>query len=118
MSYVTQRHIDWIQVSIDAVIIAGCLFLAFAPLDRRRVRAGWATRMFVIGGIIGIVGHVLGLFLGVHWVTFGRGANSGVWVILEYADGFLLGWLVALIMSGQLLGAKRDGKEISHEIAP
>jgi hypothetical protein len=118
MSYVTPRGIDWIQVSLDAVIIAGSLYLASVPLDRRRLRASWATRMFVIGGIVGIVGHIPSLLLETHLVTFGRGDNSGASVIIEFADGFLLGCLLALIMSGQLRGANRDGKETSHEMAP
>jgi hypothetical protein len=95
-------------VILDCVFIAGCLILVFVPLDKKRIRVRWANYIFVATGLIGITVHVLQLMLEMHWLVLANHADYRVWLQIRFFNGLLLGFLLTLTFSGQLLGIKRQ----------
>src|SRR5688500_8829185 len=93
--------LDWVAPGIALIAAVG---FAILPLDRSRVRSGWANALFVITGVVGIFvsGSKLMLLLG--WIVPFSGTIHQARVLL---CGFALGMICALILSRQLLGSKR-----------
>jgi len=95
-------------IVIDFVFIVGCAILAFAPFDKKRIRAGWAKLAFGIIAVIGIARGVVGLAWDLGWFTLGgeagRRLDGGVYMV----EGVILGFLLSLFLSGQVSGTKRD----------
>jgi hypothetical protein len=84
-------------------LLASVVF-ALVPLHRARVRAAWAKALFPLVGIIGVVLSSARML-----------ANGGTLVpsarfqqVSVLLCGFALGLIVALILSRQLLGQKRQ----------
>jgi hypothetical protein len=84
-------------------ILGGVCFLAL-PFDRRRVRSMWASRLGAVTGALLVCMGVVGVL-----------ERSGVWLPPAHANyaltrdtlrGMVLGFLLALICSGELRGRK------------
>jgi hypothetical protein len=102
------KDIELIPVIFDVVLIAGLLCFACIPLDRARIRARWATSVFVVGGTLGVMFHVVRLLLRMHWITLGHRADVSVDMLVSDIDNVLLGLILALIISGQLRGVRKS----------
>jgi len=97
------------NIVINCVIIAGCAFLGFVPFfDKKRIRADWAKLVFGIIAVIGIAKGVVRIAWDLHCFTLGGEASHRLNGSLQMAGGVILGFLLALILSGQLSGTKRD----------
>jgi hypothetical protein len=96
-------------IVIDCIFIVGCAILGFAPFDKKRIRAGWAKLTFGIIAVIGFAKGVVCLAWDLHWFALGSAASSRLDAFLyHFVDGLLLGFILSLILSGQLSGTKRD----------
>jgi hypothetical protein len=102
------KDIELIPVFFDVVLIALLLCFACIPLDRARIRARWATSVFVVGGTLGATVHVVSLLLRMHWITFGHRADVSVEMLVSDIDNVQCGLLIALIISGQLRGVRKS----------
>jgi hypothetical protein len=84
-------------------------FFGFVPFDKKRIRAGWAKAAFVIIAVIGIARGVVSLAWDLGWFALGSVSSSRLDAFLyHFVDGLLLGFILSLILSGQLSGTKRD----------
>jgi hypothetical protein len=103
------QNADLVGVILDCIIIAGCLFLLFIPLEKKRVRARWANYLLIATGLIGIAVHLVQFMLDMQWLLLGKNAD----LILRFVDGILVGFLLALLFSGQLSGTKRQEQALA-----
>ena len=101
-----------IQIILDWALVIGCAFLIvapFPPLERKRDRTRWAKAVLVCIGILGVAKGIACLSLDAGWYVFSESRryliDDGVRLVY---DGFALGAIFALILSGQLRGTKRD----------
>ncbi|MGA2029732.1 MAG: hypothetical protein ABSG87_06645 [Verrucomicrobiota bacterium] len=101
------QNIDIIGVILDCVIFAGSACIICFPLDKKRIRARWANFLFVATGLIGILVHVVWLAYDMRWIMLDGNAGSAIRMELHFVNGILVGFLLALIFSGQLRGIKR-----------
>lgn len=101
-----------IQIIIDWALVICCAFLIvgpFPPFERKRIRTRWAKAILVCVGILGVAKSMACLSLDAGWYVFSESQRYLIddAVRLVY-DGFALGAIFALILSGQLRGTKRD----------
>ena len=96
------------SIVIDFIIIAGCAFFGFVPFDKKRIRTGWAKKVFGIIAIIGIARGIVELAWDLGWFTLGSEVGHRLDDYLYMVSGVILGLLFSLILSGQLSGTKRD----------
>jgi len=92
------------------ILIAGCVYLAFIPFDKKRVRARWAKSVFAICAVAGITIGMFGLASVMGWFMAGRLLQS----YLDMVGGLFLGFIFSLIFSGQLSGIKRETKQLPN----
>jgi len=102
------KDIELIPIIFDVVLVAGLVCFACTPLSRARIRARWATSVFVVDGILGAALHVVSLLLRMHWITLGPRAYASVEMLVSDIDNVLLGLILALIISGQLRGVRKS----------
>src|SRR5947208_2880341 len=85
------------------VAFLACVIFALVPLERARIRATWAKAIFPVVGVIGALSSVRLL------ENAGRLVPSPRFQQMRgLLCGFALGLIVALILSRQLLGQKRQ----------
>ena len=106
------QNVDLIGVVFDCIIIAGCVFVVFVPLNKKRIRESWANCLLVATGLIGIANHVVQLALQIHWLLLGKDADF-INTELRFVDGILVGFLFALFFFGQLSGTKRPEQALA-----
>jgi hypothetical protein len=106
-----------ISVACDLAIIAGFTCYIFFPFCGKRLRATWATRVFVLSGLIGVAKGIARLMLDEHWFQVSNDMRPQLYLWLRLVDGILLGFIFSLILSGQLLGTKRAMQDGKHETA-
>ena len=80
------------------------------PFDRARDRANWAKTLFVLTGVIGCAMGATRLALDVRWLQIGDRPTRELHILLGQVGGLLLGFIFALIISGQLIGRKKETK--------
>jgi hypothetical protein len=95
-----------ISIFLYLVKLAGCAILAFAPLDKRRIRAKWAKSLFVLIGVIGVISNVCGLMWERGQFTLGKSASYRFDMLLHLSSGLIIGFLLSLVFSGELAGKK------------
>ena len=100
--------------SLHFVLIVGLLCVGCAPLQRKYVRARWANCLFVGIGVFGPAAHLVSLLLGMNWLVLSSRADEIVHLYLPRIDGLILGWLLALLISGQVFGTKQVNEGGSH----
>jgi hypothetical protein len=79
---------------------------ACALLERKRVRQRWAKSVFVI---LAIVGPIIGggqLAFDHGWISVGDEVRRGLQSTLAAGRGLMLGLVLALAVSGELLGRR------------
>ena len=99
------------KILIDCLLIAGFCCFAYAPFEKKRIRARWAKSIFAISAIIGIAKGVFGLARDSGWLVLGSETGRRLEGWLGMVSGLLLGFIFSLILSGQLSGTKRVVKE-------
>jgi hypothetical protein len=99
------------DIVFASIQIIGFAILAFAPFDRRRIRARWANCVFGICSIIGIARGVACLARSSDWFALSSQASRRFDSYYDLVGGLLLGFLFSLIFSGQLSGTKRAVKQ-------
>lgn len=93
---------------VDLVLVVACALFACIPLDRKRTRACWANWVFVVVGTIGVAMSLLRISMDLQWIALGADAAYRVHGGLHFIRGLLLGLVVSLILSRELLGAKKQ----------
>jgi hypothetical protein len=97
------------QILVDWVFIIGSVWWAFIPFQKKRVRASWAKAVFVSMGVFGFVKGISCLILDTHWQDFSETNRDLIGNVIRFmSNGFFLGAVLALILSGQFLGVKRQ----------
>ncbi len=102
----------------DCIGIAGFVWYALIPfLDRKRVRARWASFSILISGLLGAAMATLNLLRHSSLLVVSSETSH---IIARYRPGFwglMLGVMFMLMVSGQLLGTIREDQEIRHDPA-
>lgn len=85
------------------LVIAGlCGLFIIIGFDKTRARAPWARFLFAVTGLLGIAYAITAFLIDSHTVKFSRADIP----FLPELRGLILGFLGALLISGQLLGKK------------
>jgi len=90
---------------------AASIVFALLPLDPSRARAVWAKTVFLTVGIVGVLVTGTELLLALHWIVPSRDAARTIHQGKVSLCGFMVGLILALILSRQLLGTKRDSQQ-------
>ncbi|SRR6266567_8309485 len=96
-------------IFIDCSIIAAGVLFGFAPIDKKRVRAGWAKLAFGIMAVIWTAVGVVRLAWNLDCFQLRTDAFDRVNTYLNIASGMVIGIVISLVLSRQFTGAKRDG---------
>ena len=93
----------------NVLIMIGFVGFFLFAFDQRRSRARWAKGLLVGTGLIGFALGLVSLLINQHWAFVGDPACNLVSDVLNKVDGLLVGFIVALMISGQLFGTKPAG---------
>jgi hypothetical protein len=100
------------QIIVDLAFVIGGVCWIFIPFERKRVRAQWAKAVFVSMGILGFVKGITCLFLDAHWSDFSEVNHNLIDNVIRFMyNGFFLGVVLSLILSGQFRGVKKQSLE-------
>ena len=96
------------RIVIDCALIVLFVVFGLFPFDKTRLRAPWARSLFLLVATIGVSWELF--HLAMHLRVFAPGIDSSrpILVVSSGIGGLLLGFVVALIISGQLLGKRQD----------
>jgi|SRR5438128_1461048 len=87
------------------IFTAVCALFIRIGFDSTRARASWARLIFSVVGGVGILYTFTAFLVDSHAVTFSRGDIA---LPLATARGLILRLILALAVSGQLLGQKQE----------
>jgi hypothetical protein len=104
-------------ILFDCAFIVGFALLALNALDRKRIRAPWAKLLFMICAVVGIAKGGIGLAWDLGWFTLATEASRRLDGYSYLVGGLLLGFLISLIVSGELLGHKATGQRTDEQTA-
>ena len=96
-----------IHTICNYLIIAGSIAFGLIPLDKKRIHAPWAKRVFIIAAIIGVIDGSVELAWDMDWFSLSSGGSRLLEAVLHMVGGLVLGFIFSLILSGQLLGTKQ-----------
>ena len=96
-----------ILIILDSIQIVGFAIFIFPLFDKKRIRAPWAKLVFLLASIIGIAKAFAQLAMNFGLFTVSHEANQLVSDYISMASGVLLGFIFALVFSGQLNGKKQ-----------
>ena len=96
-----------ILIIFHSIQIIGFAILIFPAFDKKRIRAPWAKLVFVLVSIIGVAKAFVQLGIDFSWFTVSHGAGYLLNDYVSMTGGLLVGFLFALIFSGQLNGKKQ-----------
>jgi hypothetical protein len=99
--------INIMKTSTECFFIVLCIFIAFLPLDKKRARACWAKAVLLIIATIGIAHAAIEIALNSGWLI----ANCQLSGWLSLARGLLIGFILSLVFSRQMLGTKQAKAE-------
>ena len=105
------KNNELVQVVLDCVVIVGCTVLMFVPFSNDRVRDRWAKIVTFAIGLVGVICYSTYLMLDMHWLVLNSHSSYEVYRQLSFANGLLLGWLTALVISGQVFRRKPPENE-------
>jgi hypothetical protein len=88
-------------------LVASIIFLLI-PTGHSRSRAAWANALFVTVGIVGVLVSGTKLLLLLHWIAPSAATVGTIHQARVLLCGFALGLILALILSGQLVGSKQN----------
>jgi hypothetical protein len=92
---------------MDCIIVGCSALFGWHAFDKTRVFAQWAKTVFIIFAIIGVTTGLCGMARDIGWFALSEECNRVLGNSLALGRGSLLGLLVALILSRQLIGTKR-----------
>jgi len=95
------------RIALEWVLILAFTCYAIFPFDQRRNCATWAKYVMTLSGLLGVAAHLVRLMLHYDWLALGKATTSNLYLLLRYTNLLLLFVILGLIISGQLLGAKR-----------
>ncbi len=98
-------------------IVTGVLF-GLNPFDKKRVRADWANWAFGIMAVLCIAIGVVKLIGNLGYFQLNSDAFDRVNSYVCMAQGMVMGVLLALVLSGQFMGAKRGAEPGSSDANP
>ncbi len=106
------------NVFVDFIFVVVGVGLMFVPLDKRRTRASWANRVIVYTGLFTLLKAFICLSLDSHWIAPDHQMFYFIDTKLRLMfNGFYIGVIFALILSGQLHGTKRIEEQTKNEPA-
>jgi hypothetical protein len=95
------------DIVVQSVALIASIIFLLLPMDRSRSRAAWANALFVTVGIVGVFVSGTKLLLILHWIEPSISAVRTIGQARTLLCGFALGLILALIISGQLIGKKQ-----------
>ena len=102
--FIAGRKLPFLGLAPGVALIASIL-LALIPFAGSRHRERWAVALFVIVGIVGVMLTGTKILMLAHWIVPPEAAAGSIRQVRTFFDGFALGAILALILSGQLLGS-------------
>lgn len=82
------------------------VWVAVLPFIDNRLRAGWSKSLFLLVAISGILFTTIQLTLHLHWIDPTKESRFITSFAISTLAGFIGGLLIALLLSGQLIGEK------------
>jgi hypothetical protein len=96
----------------DCIGVAGFIWYALLPfLDRKRVRAHWAIFSIMFSGLLGVAMATLNLLRYSGMLEVSSHENHTIAYYSSFSHGLILGIIFLLLISGQMLGIRRDGQQ-------
>src|SRR4051812_19235813 len=101
-----------VMVYVDSIVIAYMLYvvggiaLMFVPLGRKRTRSRWANNLLTASAVLLVLKGGVQLLTYYQLWTLSPAIQSGLPHTLDAIGGVVLGFLLALIVSGELVGRK------------
>jgi hypothetical protein len=99
-----------VNIFINCCIIVSGVLWGLAPFDKKRVRAGWAKRAFGITAVLWIAVGAVRLAGNLDCLQLSPEAFDRVNSYVCMTQGIVVGVLLALVSSGQLIGAQRGAE--------
>jgi hypothetical protein len=94
--------------TITAIIImAGCALLGYHSFDKKRIFAEWGKACMRILALVAIIMGAVEIAWDLSWFTLGDEANRRLDGWFSFSRGLLIGLLLALSLSRQLIGIKK-----------
>ena len=93
----------WVLIP-DAIIMAASVFIGFLPYIDKRDRARWARIVLIATGVMGFISYGLDFTLNMHHFPIRPPIGHMLYRLHVMVNGWLCGWLSALLFSGQMLG--------------
>jgi hypothetical protein len=91
-------------LTTDVIAITGSAFFLAVSFNNTRARPRWSKGLLLLMGATGIALYSLKLAIDAHWILFQPRTSDIIHEVLDFINGCLVGWLSALIVSGQLSG--------------
>ena len=104
-------RVDGKKIIAECIALAASIIFALVPFFRSRLRAGWANAIFITVGIVGVLVAGTELVIALRWIVPARETIRTIHQTKGLLCGFALGLIVALILSQQLIGSKRNSQE-------
>jgi hypothetical protein len=102
----------------DCIGIAGFIWYGLLPvIDRKRVRAPWASFSILFSGFLGAAMAIFNLLRHVGVFVVSGEMSHIIAYYSSFVRGLILGTIFLLFISGQMLGTNREEQEVKHEPA-
>ncbi|HEY3860874.1 MAG TPA: hypothetical protein VGO59_03215 [Verrucomicrobiae bacterium] len=96
-------------IGLCGAIVASGTFIILSLFSIRK-RDRWAKYLLFSVGVVGLLCFGFQLSLDAHWILLARSENFEAKFIFAAIEGWLLGSLIALVISGQALGEESLAK--------
>jgi hypothetical protein len=100
----------------DCIGLAGFIWYTLLPfIDRKRVRAHWASFSILFSGLLGDAMATFSLLRHAGVFIVSSEMSHAITYYCSFVRGLILGIILTLFVSGQMLGTKREESAIKHE---
>jgi hypothetical protein len=101
-------YLDSIVLVYVLFVIGGVVLLVFVPFDRKRSRSPWAKSLLAASALLLVLKGGVHLLTYYHLWTPPPVMQRGLPHTLATIGGIILGFLLAVAVSGELTGRKRE----------
>jgi hypothetical protein len=102
-----RKSMNLVTIIVDCIFILASICYVLIPFCDKRNRALWAKVIFITSGLLGISSHIVKITLDIGWFAVSKHTFHNFYMVFRVVDVLLLVLIFVLIITGQLLGAKR-----------